>query len=191
MSGWPSGRRRMAPPGWMPMRPAVGWSTVRTATGTRVSSAAATWSQPGSAALVITARPSPSRSRVEILRSRCCSQWWGMRPLRSQGRACSAVCLRPFGSAERVTLCRPTGRRSAWSLMVGRRLSLVTIAPARVSAVFGESASRSRIAWSGRLVGVRCHRLNDSPRRADWHQGKYTDPVRISAALFSRATMRW
>jgi hypothetical protein len=84
-----------------------------------------------------------------------------------------------------------TASTRLWSSMPGSRPSLVKIAPAWVSAVFGESTSRSQIARSGRLVGVRCHRLNDSPRRADWHQGKYSDPVLISAALFSRARMRW
>jgi hypothetical protein len=82
-----------------------------------------------------------------------------------------------------------TASTRLWSLMAGSRPSLMEIAPAWVSTVFGEGASRSQIAGSERLVGVRCHRLNDSPRRADWHQGKYSDPVLISAALFSRARM--
>jgi hypothetical protein len=84
-----------------------------------------------------------------------------------------------------------TASTRLWSLMAGRRPGLVKIAPARVSTAFGGSASRAQIARSERLAGVRSHRLNDSPQRADWHQGKYSDPVLISAALFRRARMRW
>jgi hypothetical protein len=47
-----------------------------------------------------------------------------------------------------------TASTSLWSLMDGSRPSLVTIAPARVSAVFGDSTSRSPIARSERLVGA-------------------------------------
>jgi hypothetical protein len=84
-----------------------------------------------------------------------------------------------------------TASTRLWSLVADSRPSLVKIAPAWVSTVVGESSSRSQIARSERLVGVRCHWLNDSPRRADWHPGKYSDPVLISAALLSRARMRW